>query len=701
MDLVARKLSDAVTPVLSSVASTDLLYVERNGEAYAASAQLVSASSGLARSALVTFVAAGFALADGVTIAADGLLYEFESGATDISDLPGLVPAGDVYVNHWGVQTGLSLSGADSQTNNRPEVQAAVDYCTSHNIGTLHMLTGYVRVNGSIFVDGRLVIEGSGSVSSYIHGTHTTGPVIRFKDGYSGIRRMGVTAGAARRAAAIGNSTFGVQFEDDDQAEATANRMLHCVVDDAYLYGHPDNHVHIVGPAWTGEITNTAFNLSKRHAIHVERGEVSGRSNLITGLISLGTITDCRFANIAGHLIAGGSSTDAYSTPALRLLIKNCEGSGGTDISVMYSDAALYLRGSNHVVEGCGFEHPNANVFFAGRNMHFRNNRILGSGTEEEFDPSSAVDTGTDTITINGHGFRTGYNVVYSNGTGSDIGGLTDGNEYYVINATTNTFQLSATEGGSAINLTSTGTGTDHTLTAAGVGVIVGTYDELPTNGIWIDGVSIINPARALHAIAWVTTPSGEITEPRNIHVSYAESGNFSEVIATDSTMGNGGFNRVAGATINGDRPVLHLSADQTVNNTTTPAQITDLRQRVGANEKLKFELTLEFTGETAADLRVTFSAPGGSTCRYGTPGSIKQGTAGTFIVDGPVASAAVQTFGAGGAAAYRLVTIYGYVDNTGGSDGFLAPNFAQVTADASDLTVYAGFSSLKVMQMH
>ena len=76
------------------------------------------------------------------------------------------------------------------------------------------------------------------------------------------------------------------------------------------------------------------------------------------------------------------------------------------------------------------------------------------------------IDYATETITIVNHGLANGNEVTYSNGGGTDIGGLTTGTNYFVIGATTDTFQLAATSGGSAINLTNPGgsLGTNHSF---------------------------------------------------------------------------------------------------------------------------------------------------------------------------------------------------------------------------------------------
>jgi len=74
------------------------------------------------------------------------------------------------------------------------------------------------------------------------------------------------------------------------------------------------------------------------------------------------------------------------------------------------------------------------------------------------FDASddTVVSAANDTITITGHRFEDGDELVYNvpASPATAIGGLTDGNTYYVVSKATNTFKLSATSGGTAIDLT-------------------------------------------------------------------------------------------------------------------------------------------------------------------------------------------------------------------------------------------------------
>lgn len=80
------------------------------------------------------------------------------------------------------------------------------------------------------------------------------------------------------------------------------------------------------------------------------------------------------------------------------------------------------------------------------------------------FDASdtAVVDVSNDTITITGHRFSDGDEVVYNIDGGTAITGLTDGTTYYIVSSTANTFKLSATSGGTAIDLTVVGAGTQN-----------------------------------------------------------------------------------------------------------------------------------------------------------------------------------------------------------------------------------------------
>ena len=89
------------------------------------------------------------------------------------------------------------------------------------------------------------------------------------------------------------------------------------------------------------------------------------------------------------------------------------------------------------------------------------------------FDGSAAsiVSVANDTITQSLHRFVQGQRVTYTNGGGGNIGGLTSGTVYYIINDGENTIKLATNSSnaasGTAINISAVGTGTGHTLNVA------------------------------------------------------------------------------------------------------------------------------------------------------------------------------------------------------------------------------------------
>ena len=92
---------------------------------------------------------------------------------------------------------------------------------------------------------------------------------------------------------------------------------------------------------------------------------------------------------------------------------------------------------------------------------------------------SSVVNTTSNTFTKNGHGLSNDELVTYSSGLDGDnvandpIGGLVDGQSYYVFAKTTNTFKLSHTNShmgdAAAISLTGVGEGSDHKFNSSGI----------------------------------------------------------------------------------------------------------------------------------------------------------------------------------------------------------------------------------------
>lgn len=98
------------------------------------------------------------------------------------------------------------------------------------------------------------------------------------------------------------------------------------------------------------------------------------------------------------------------------------------------------------------------------------------TGLADDRQTITALSEAADTLTIAGHGYDNNQQVIYRNTGTTDIGGLEDGAIYFVRNPTTDTFQLSAAPGGSAIALDTTPDDTlpsgTHTIQALGSGFL-------------------------------------------------------------------------------------------------------------------------------------------------------------------------------------------------------------------------------------
>lgn len=93
---------------------------------------------------------------------------------------------------------------------------------------------------------------------------------------------------------------------------------------------------------------------------------------------------------------------------------------------------------------------------------------ILIRGDSITYNHQFTADAGTDFVTCTNHGFSNNDIVQVVNSGGALPAGLSASTNYYVINKTANTFQLSSSSGGSAINITDVGSGTNYFTTTDG-----------------------------------------------------------------------------------------------------------------------------------------------------------------------------------------------------------------------------------------
>jgi hypothetical protein len=106
----------------------------------------------------------------------------------------------------------------------------------------------------------------------------------------------------------------------------------------------------------------------------------------------------------------------------------------GTGKSTPDAGATIHEGGLAGITVSMGFDNVTINTSV--------NGTVTASGESGFFDPSSRVQTSTNTITLPNHGLKTGETIVYRSHGGEAIGGLKDGRRYAVIVVDDNTIRL-------------------------------------------------------------------------------------------------------------------------------------------------------------------------------------------------------------------------------------------------------------------
>lgn len=144
---------------------------------------------------------------------------------------------------------------------------------------------------------------------------------------------------------------------------------------------------------------------------------------------------------------------------------------------------------------------------------------------------------------------------------------------------------------------------------------------------------------------------------------------------ATDNgALGNLGFQ------------VVRKASDQTVNNSTTLVNDSDLTFSAGANEEYTFLMYVTYTDASAgiADMKFTITGPTGSTISWFADRISLTDVVATEAYNQIDKDEVVTT---GGSTTERVVVIRG-VAVTGGTSGSITLQWAQNTAQANDLVV-------------
>ena len=218
---------------------------------------------------------------------------------------------------------------------------------------------------------------------------------------------------------------------------------------------------------------------------------------------------------------------------------------------------------------------------------------------------------------------------------------------------------------------------TTHTLRLEQDHVLTTTY------GIRVDGLRVLNKAQNPAIIV------SNLVNVRDINVStYGVADNITKMFTTGAVR----------AFWNLVEPVASAvtTTTQSVNNTTTLVDATELAVYLRRFDNVFFEAVIRHSGNSTANIKLAFNAPGSSTIKWDNTQSIYVDATGAVTVSSAEVNKNVsRAFGAN--ADVRTITIRGWVEMTSTS-GPLQLRFAQNTATAVDTSILPG-STLRVLR--
>lgn len=490
----------------------------------------------------------------------------------------------------------------DGVTDDTAAIQAAIDSLGSSTGGTIYLPAGVYRTTSTIVCNSRsATLNGDGADSTVIKAEHSTGAVVRFYRRFSGLRNIGLSSSGAR-AAATNTTGFGVHFECEDVVDSTTIRMQSCFCDNVSVQLQPGTGFYWVGPATQGSMMQNCYaNANRGHGFAVDRGILSGRTNAIpTAIGGCMTIDTCLFYSNLGHGVACAAPTDAFSTPALRVVVENCEfSSNATSATVRYTNHQVYFKGTNFEMRASvvGGATTGGGVYTAGRNHWIRNNRFLECT----------------------HAVQVGY------------------------------------------------------------------YAELPTQGINIEGMTVINTSTPSMDPAVVVDAGAS-----NVRILQWLPSSITSLVTPN----------VPGIQIDYTPQIVWKTADESVNNSAVLQNDEHLKWYLAANENIFFVCVIEHSSVSSTpDIQIAFTIPSGASMRWGPSNGIKIDASDTVVAQSQtLVSGTPVTFGS--ANNRRQIVIEGTVEN-GSTEGFLQLQWAQATATVGNTNVYGNASHMRVWRKY
>ena len=324
---------------------------------------------------------------------------------------------------------------------------------------------------------------------------------------------------------------------------------------------------------------------------------------------------------------------------------------------------------------------------------------MSGWGNKDDKTSTGTITLAAPSVTFNGatahaagiitsasHPFQTGDSVVYSNGGGTSIVGLTSGSTYFIVNLSSSTVGVAATEDaalkGDYITTTTDGSGASHTLTHAlsnGRGVITGSSTLFTTEAAVGDFILVGSQEMIVLSIASNTSCQVINANPQAVLTTFsAENYTLNEkptsvssdpnILSTNvfgisaTEIGAGGDNVVSvavatGGTLYVEAPVVAFSGGGAVvtgSITTTVLTVT----AVTSGKLVVGQTSGQFTGALGAQL--TSTEVGGALGGKGTYTVDSQTVGSTTITTVPGTTAAGTATISGGAVTAITVTNVG-----------------------------------------
>ena len=195
-------------------------------------------------------------------------------------------------------------------------------------------------------------------------------------------------------------------------------------------------------------------------------GAIEGNTIFINGGPNGDTITLTEITALSGTTyINGGAGDDTITVDQLPTIASAAQntvnidgGAGNNTVNVDYSGSSNYVI---NVTDASQTPTPTPLTSQGGSSQV-----LLSVGTEESFDATNDVSLSDSSITIKNNGYTTGEAVSYAGNTSGTVGGLNNGQVYYVISTGANTIQLAQTYqdalNKNAVSFTGLGSGTNY-----------------------------------------------------------------------------------------------------------------------------------------------------------------------------------------------------------------------------------------------